>query len=201
MSATFYFDPACPWTWLTSRWLVRESDRQGFEITWRSFSLAYANRDREIPEEYRGAVEAAKAAHRIFEALRSHKDEQTVPVLYEVLGHRVHGGGDPLSVDTVLAVAREAGVTDNLVAVAGDESYDEAVAAQTEEALALCYGDVGSPVLSIREGHGFHGPIIDGIPSVEDGQRLWEAVVALAGVPQYFELKRGRSGEPETAGT
>jgi predicted DsbA family dithiol-disulfide isomerase len=88
MTVLFYFDPACPWTWLTSRWLAREAEREGAQVTWRSFSLAYANRDRPYPEEYWEAVEAAQAAHRIFEASRP-EDES---ISTERGGHPIPGG-------------------------------------------------------------------------------------------------------------
>lgn len=201
MTVAFYFDPACPWTWLTSRWLVRESLREGFDISWRAFSLAYANRDKELPEEHRGAVEAAVAAHRMFEVLRAHKDHDLLAAFYEGLGRRSHGQGEPLSPEIVRAVAAKVGLASDVLAAGEDESLDAAVNAQTEEALALCHGDVGAPVLSVREGHGFHGPILDRLPSVEEGQRLWEAVLALSTVPGYFELKRTRNGPPQTTGT
>jgi 2-hydroxychromene-2-carboxylate isomerase len=201
MTVAFYFDPECPWTWLTSRWLVREADREGFDISWRSLSLAYLNRDKEIPEHLREPIRASQVTHRMFEALRAHKENDKIGAFYEALGRASHSRGEPLSLEIVTVVAEEVGLGPDIRTAETDDSLDAAVAAQTEEALSLCNGDVGSPVLSVREGHGFNGPIIDRLPSVEEGQRLWEAVIGLSAVPAYFELKRTRTGSADTKGT
>lgn len=196
MSVAFYFDPACPWTWLTSRWLAREAERNGFDITWRSFSLAYVNRDRDIPEK-RPTLAAAASAHRMFERLRATEGgNAAVAAFYGALGRASHSVGQPLSPDILKSVAAGQALGADVLAAADDASLDAAIVAQTEEALALCGGDAGSPVLSIREGHGFNGPIIDALPSIVQGQRLWEAVVALSGIPAFFEVKRARTGPP-----
>jgi hypothetical protein len=193
MDVTFYFDPGCPWTWLSSRWLVNVSEAEGFDITWRSFSLPYTNRDNEIPEEHRALLAAGTAAHRVIQMLLKDDDNDAVGRFYEALGTRIHSAGEDTTVDLVREVLSDLGLDD----VTDDESLDGPAAESTEEALCLAGPDIGSPVLSLgEEQFSLFGPIIDAVPDDEESLRLWQAVQLLATIPQYHELKRGRREAP-----
>lgn len=193
---TYSFDPSCPWTWLTSRWLVGVAGREGFDVEWRAFSLPYVNRDKDLPEEWRPRMEVVTGAHRALQALRERGDNDAVGRLYGALGARWHTGGEELTRESVLAAARDAGVEDVAAPALDDASLDAAVAASTDAALALAGPDIGSPVLGI-DGAGVNGPIIRALPDDAGSQRLWEAVQAVVSLREWHELKRGRTGPPE----
>ncbi|MEO7555281.1 MAG: DsbA family protein [Acidimicrobiales bacterium] len=188
----FYFDTWCPWTWVSSRWLVQQAQRQGFTITWRSFSVAHVNRDRKIPDKDRDHVEAGQRSHRIIQALTAKGDNEAIGRFYDAIGNRKHRQGAPLSAELVTAAAHDAGLDDAAVAAADDPSWDEAAARSTDEALALAGPDIGSPVLVI-DGTGRFGPIIRAVPEPSEGDCLWDAVIAMNEVSVFYELKRGRA--------
>ena len=189
MSVTFFFDPACPWTWVTSRWLVTTAAREHFEIEWRSFSLPYEHDDDGHPD--------VVAAHRVIEALREAGDNDGVSRFYDALGHRWHESGEGHELSVVCAALHDAGL-DSFAGALDDETLDVGVAASTEEAKALAGPDIGSPVLQLEDGRSLFGPILHAVPDDDGGARVWDAVLLLAGMPEYHELKRGRRHRPDT---
>jgi 2-hydroxychromene-2-carboxylate isomerase len=198
MRLTYSFDPNCPWTWLTSRWLVKTAALDGHTIVWRSLSLAHVNRGQELPERFRDLVAAGVLAHRVIQALDRLGDQDGIGRFYEAYGTRTHRKGEAASRETVVAAAEDAGLGAAVIAAMDDATLDEAVGAVTDEAVAAAGGDVGSPVLRIGDGPSYFGPIIDEVPDDEGSLRLFRAVTELAAVPQFFELKRGRVRGPQT---
>lgn len=191
--ATFYFDPACPFTWRTSRWLTAVAPERDVRVTWRAFSLSILNGGR-TPEEYRPVMAASSRALRLVEALAADGRHDDVAAFYTELGNRTFEAGDRLSDDIVLAAAEAAGVEDPK-AVLDDESWDDAVRASHDRALGSAGPDIGSPVLEVEGApRGVHGPIIgaDATPGREEALAIWDAVVPLARSSAFFELKRGR---------
>jgi 2-hydroxychromene-2-carboxylate isomerase len=206
---SFYFDAGCPWTWNTSRWLVAVADEQGFPITWRTFSLALANEGREIPERFRAMQASGQAALRIVEALRAGArgpgadagpagpagradPDEAIGRFYLELGRRWHHDEEPRSLDVVLAALAAAGL-EAYAGAAEDTSWDGALRASLDEALALAGPDVGSPVLRLDDKAMF-GPIISPPPVGVDARALWDAVRLLIPAEGVYEIKRGRSG-------
>lgn len=195
-AVSFHFDPACPWTWLTSRWLVDAAPRRGIAITWRSLSLLVLN-DGNPPEQYAVRVRAAGKAHRLFAALDDAGHNELVGDVYAVIGTRVHDGGEELTDDVVREAAVAAGAGDWVGAV-DDERWDATVELATKSALDLAGPDVGSPVLSHGSPRvGLFGPIVNPGPRGEDGARLLDHVLALSQTDGFFEVKRGRSAGPQ----
>lgn len=191
----FYFDPACPWTWLTSRWLVDAAPRRGLTVTWRSMSLLVLNGG-DVPERYAGQVRAAAAAHRLFSALDDAGRNDTIGAVYAAIGGRVHDGGEALSDDVVRAAA-EAGGAGGWLAALADERWDASVELSTKRALDLAGPDVGSPVLAHGSPRvGIFGPIVNPGPRGEEGARLLDLVLAVSATDGFVELKRGRTGGP-----
>jgi 2-hydroxychromene-2-carboxylate isomerase len=193
----FYFDPSCPWTWATSRWLIDATGRRGIDIVWRSLSLAMLNAGRDVPERYRGAMEAGRHAHRVFAAIRHAGRDDLVADVYTEFGRRVHHDGIAPTVDLVRDVVAAAGAADYLGAV-DDESWDADVEESTNEAVSLAGPDVGSPILAFGTPRfAISGPIVSPPPKGDEGLRLLDVVLATALVPGFFELKRGRTGAPQ----
>jgi hypothetical protein len=191
----FYFDPACPWTWLTSRWLVDAAPRRGRRVTWRSLSLWVLNEGK-VPEAYAGRVRSALLAHRLFAALTEAGRNDLVGAVYTAIGTRVHDGSEDLTPHLVREAAAAAGAGSWAAAI-DDESWDAAVELSTKQAVDLAGPDVGSPVLA----HGsprvaMFGPIVNPGPRGEDGARLLDLALAAAQVGGLFELKRGRREGP-----
>ncbi|GAA0466560.1 thioredoxin-like reductase [Paractinoplanes deccanensis] len=191
MEATYYFDPACPFTWRTSRWLVAVAPERDVTVSWRAFSLKILNGDN-TPEQYRAATDASFRALRLVEALRADRRQDTVAAFYTGIGTRVHAGGAALTDDLVLAAAEAAGVEDAKT-VLDDASWDESVRESHEAALALAGPGIGSPVLHVDGAErGLHGPIIGAVPERDEALAIWDAFVPLSRIGTFFELKRGR---------
>ncbi len=194
---TYYFDPACPWTWMTSRWLVDAAGQTGADIEWRNLSLAVVNVDREIPEQYRSAVEAGVRAHRVIAALRAEDRNHMVGEFYTEWGRRVHHDGREPSTTLAAEVAEAVGAG-KWAPAADDESWDAEVKRSTDEGQALAGGDVGSPVLSFGSpAVGVFGPIVSPPPQGAEAVALLEHVTATIASPGFYELKRNRTAGPQ----
>ncbi|GID94659.1 DsbA family protein [Amorphoplanes digitatis] len=192
MEATFFFDPACPFTWRTSRWLVAVAPERDVTLRWRAFSLTILNGDN-VPDQYRPMMAASSRALRLVEALRADSREETIGTFYTELGTRTHDAGTPISDDIVAAAAEAAGI-ENPKAILDDPAWDEAVRESHELGFGSAGPDIGSPVLMISgAARGVHGPILDEVPGREESLAIWDAVVPLARSGRFFELKRGRS--------
>ena len=204
MDVHFFFDATCPWTWLTSRWLVDVAAQRDLEVGWRTLSLAVLNEGKPIPPELLAAVPDLPARQalgvrilRLVETLREDGRNDDVGRLYAEVGRRLHVEAQAPDPGLLGEAATAAGVED-FVASADDESRDAPVRSSTEDAVTRAGPDVGSPVL-LLDGHqrGFFGPIVSPAPSGEEAVRLWDAVVSLHSLPSFLEVKRGRSGGPQ----
>ena len=194
----FFFDPACPWTWMTSRWLVDATDRTGRDIRWRNLSLAVINADRGIPDKYRAAVAAAGKAHRIIAAMRAEDRNDEIGDFYTEWGRRFHHDRVEPSDDLASAVAAASGA-EQWAAAADDDRWDADVKASTQEGQELAGGsDIGSPLLAFGEPRtGIFGPIVSPPPSGAEAVALLDHVLAAAAMPNFYELKRGRQRPPQ----
>jgi len=176
---------------------VDAATRTDTQIQWRNLSLSIVNADREIPEQYRAAIEAARGAHRIIAALRADDRNRVVGDFYTEWGRRFHHDHvDPtpgLAKDVAAAVGAH-----QWADAAHDNRWDSDVEASTKEGQDLAGGsDVGSPVLVFGEPRtGIFGPIVSPPPAGDDAVALLEHVVATAAMPAFYELKRGRRSGP-----
>lgn len=191
MDVTFFFDPACPFTWRTSRWLVTVGQARDLRIEWRAFSLAILNEGRIAPE-YADMLAATTRALRLVEALRAEGRADDVGRFYAELGANTHDAGNPLSDKAVDAAVKAVGLADAASAL-DDERWDEAV----RESHALAYGsagpDIGSPVLMLPNAErGVHGPIVTEVPDTDDALLLWDSLLPLVRMSTFHEIKRGR---------
>jgi 2-hydroxychromene-2-carboxylate isomerase len=191
MDATFYFDPACPWTWRTSRWLTVVAPARRLTVQWRAFSLTILNGDN-VPEQYKPMMDASARALRLVEALQADHRNDDAARLYTEIGARTFEADAPLSDDIVLAAADAAGIADPRT-VLDDASWDEAVRASHQRAMAAAGPDIGSPVLTLAGvDRGLHGPIIGSVPGEDEALGIFDAIVPLLRSPVFFEVKRGR---------
>jgi hypothetical protein len=191
----FYFDPFCPWTWMSSRWLVDAAPRRGAAVTWRPLSLLVLQ-DGDPPEHRADGLRQSARVLRVIAALGADGRNDLAGAVYEAVGTLTFQADAKLSADLAVRAVEEAGASDWRAAL-DDVALDDPVARSTREALALAGPDVGSPVLAFGEPRvGFSGPVVSPGPRGEDGARLLDLVLAAGEVPGFFELKRGRSQPP-----
>lgn len=193
MAISFYFDPMCPFTWRTSRWVKDAAGRTGEPITWRFLSLAVLNEGKDIPEQFRPGIAFGRAAHRVLAAAAREHGQESVDRLYSALGRRLHEENAGPETGTLTAAIEEAGLPAGLIDAADDGTLDAAVRADHDEAQARAGTESGSPVLALDDGPGFFGPVVSPIPVGADADRLLEALRLLSSVPQFSELKRARN--------
>ncbi len=198
-AVSFYFDPACPWTWATSRWLVDVAARQPLDIAWRAFELSDGRSLDDVPEPWRAGAEVSRGFLRIVEAAHAGDGGELIGPLYTAYGSRLHDKGEAPSFALLREAADEVGLPANLLAAADQEQWALAVAAARAEAEAVAGDDIGSPVLVLdRPGlplTGFFGPVLHPAPTGAEADRLWRLVLDAADSP-LFELKRRRTSSP-----
>jgi 2-hydroxychromene-2-carboxylate isomerase len=193
----YFFDPSCPWTWMTSRWLTEAAGARDIPVEWRSLSLYVLNEGKDLPEKYKAPMEAARRVHRIIAALRAEGRNDLVAELYTEWGRRFHHDGEPGSDELVAEVAETAAVG-KWADAADDETWDGDVRASTAEAQGLAGPDVGSPVIAMGEPRrGMFGPLLSPPPSGDAAVALLDHVAALVAQDGFWELKRGRTQEPQ----
>jgi len=192
--ADFWFDPLCPFAWVTSRWMLEVEKVRDLEVRWHVMSLAYLNKDKDIPDSYRDLLRPAWGPVRVLiAAAERHGDDVLFP-LYTAMGNRIHLEKQPIDRALIGAAVAEVGLENELVDAMDDPSYDEAVARSHHEGMDQVGDDVGTPTISF-EGAAFFGPVLSRIPRGEDAGRIWDGAVALSSFPYFFELKRTRTGE------
>lgn len=190
-----WFDPLCPWAWMTSRWLMEVEQVRDIEVTWSQMSLSVLNEGRDLPEEYREMMDRGWAPVRVIAAARkAHGDEVTKP-LYDAIGTRLHLGGERDFVAATAAALAEVGLPAELIEAADIDEHDAFLRESHERAIALVGDDVGTPVISVED-TAFFGPVVSPAPKGEAAGRLWDGCVLVAGTDGFFELKRSRTRDP-----
>jgi 2-hydroxychromene-2-carboxylate isomerase len=188
-----YFDPACPFTWRTSRWVRDAAARQGETVNWRFLSLAVLNEGKDLPEQFRPIIAWGRSAHRVLAAADLRYGQDAVDRLYSAVGRRVHYEDAAKDTATIIAAIAEAELPADLIEAADDPSFDKVVRASHDEAQARVGTETGSPVMAIDDGPAFFGPVVSPVPEGDDADRLLEALRLLSTVPQFSELKRARN--------
>lgn len=190
-----WFDPMCPWAWMTSRWLMEVAEQRDIDLTWSVMSLAVLNEDKDLDDDYRAWNDRAWGPVRVIIAAREQHDEDVVKKLYDAFGTRIHLG-EMKDLDAVVREGlAEVGLPAELAEAAHQDTYDAALRASHERAIDLVGDEVGTPVISVN-GVSFFGPVVTPAPKGEDALRLFDGCVLVAGTPGFFELKRTRTQDP-----
>lgn len=188
-----WFDPTCPWAWMTSRWLGEVAGTRGFDVDWRVMSLAVLNEGRDLPEAYARLMPRSMRLTRLVIAARETAGDAVVKPLYDALGTRIHPGGrrdlDAIVAESLAEVGLDASLAEET------DAYDAQLRASHAEAIDLVGDDVGTPVVSV-DGVAFFGPVVSPAPTGDEALRLFDGIVAAASVDGFFELKRSRTRDP-----
>lgn len=200
--AEMWFDPVCPWAWMTSRWLMEAAKVRNLEITWSVMSLSVLNEGRDLDPDYRALLDRAWAPVRVIVAAAHGKGPEEAnrirKALYDAIGTRVHvqGRGTEDLRPILEEALAEVGLPAELIGAADSDEYDEELRASHQRAIDLVGDDVGTPVVAV-EGIAFFGPVVTPAPKGEAAGRLWDGCLLVAGTPGFFELKRTRTHGPD----
>jgi len=206
----FFWDPVCPFAWITSRWIAKVAVQRDFQVDWRFISLRLINKDKdyatEFPPEYESGHTAGLRMLRVAASIRDELGRDPLGRLVTAFGHsywdRPQGSGmsDRLSsTEHVVEVLDAAGLPTRFADALDDTSWDALLDAESQLALSRTGRDVGTPIISFRppDGLSFFGPVISRVPSDEEAGELWDAVTTLAGFPGFAEMKRSLRERPQ----
>ncbi len=204
--ADFWFDPLCPWAWLTSRWMLQVEQVRPVTTRWRVMSLATLNEDRDFGEKYNALMRKAWGPVRVCAAaarrqreggagVDSRTENELLGDLYTAMGNLAHPGGKRLELAVVEQALVDAGLPTSLADAFASTDYDDEVRASHQDGIERVGTDVGTPIIAVA-GTAFFGPVVTPCPKGEDAGRLWDGVLAVATTPGFYELKRTRNERP-----
>ena len=193
--AEFWFDPLCPWAWMTSRWILEVEKVRDISVKWNLFSLAYLNRDKDVAEEYKARLARSWHCTRVIAAAQKAKGFEVTLPLYTAISSRIHLKKMEVGTELFKEALKEVGLPESLSDAMNDESFDAAIIESHERGIKLVGNDVGTPIIAVGSA-AFFGPVISPAPKGEEAGKLWDGVVGVASYPGFFEIKRSRNVGP-----
>ena len=196
----FYWDPVCPWCWITSRWMMDVGHQIQIQVNWKLFSLKIINAGRNIPEPYKTLHKMGLKALRVAAAVRKAYGNDALAKTYTIMGTRYHHDEEDIDTPEDLAkILETGGYPARLAKAATETEWDKTIQADMDRALAKVGKDVGVPliVLDGGDGPGFFGPVCSPAPTGKAAVALWDAIMVAGRTPGFYELKRTRQTEPQ----
>ena len=198
----FWFDPLCPWAWMTSRWVLEVEKVRDIEVRWHVMSLAVLNEPKldELPEAYREGMKDAWGPVRVVIAAKEKHGDEVLGPLYTALGTRFHNRGEGATREAITGALEDAGLPVSLADYADSDAYDTELRASHKEGIDKVGQDVGTPVIAVPGADGrqiaFFGPVVTPAPKGEQAAQLWDGTLMVASIPGFYEIKRTRTQPP-----
>ena len=192
---TFFFDPACPWAWMTSRWMTEVAAHRDLDVTWEVMSLRYLNEDRDIDQGYRDFIAQRQDLSGAVAAAVLRDGPQVAWALYTALGQRVHPGGRRDIDEVIREAVAEVGLAPLTQAEIDAPAAQDLLRTHTKAMIAKVGNDVGTPTIEI-DGAAFFGPVVTPAPKGQAALDLWDGCVLIARTKGFYEIKRSRTDDP-----
>lgn len=195
INVDFWFDPLCPWAWMTSRWMLEVEKVRDVHTTFHIFSLAMLNEDKDVPENYRAGIEAGRPATRAAIGVLDQYGQEGLRNFYTAIGTAYHPGGQAKDVDTLRRVLDELGYDQTIADRALTDEWEARVRESYENGISLVGGEVGTPIVKVHDTALF-GPVISPAPKGEQAGELFDGFEKMCAYPGFFEAKRTRTVDP-----